>query len=136
MLCLCNKACKRSLAICRKSRALCPVNSLLCVPIEPTGAENGEVDIIQTMSLKSKVLLVLQIGVNVRNIYPPDYEVVCCFIRCKSCTCMSQARFLSLGRQMARPSDIVNGLDFEIYTHMSTVLIYSICSHISHSINV
>ena len=33
LLCLCNNACKRSLAICRKSRALCPVSRLLSVPI-------------------------------------------------------------------------------------------------------
>ena len=33
ILCLCNNACKRSLAICRKSRALCPVSRLLSVPI-------------------------------------------------------------------------------------------------------
>ena len=33
LLCLCNNACKRSLVICRKSRALCPVSRLLSVPI-------------------------------------------------------------------------------------------------------
>ena len=33
LLCLCNNACKRSLAIYRKSRALCPVSRLLSVPI-------------------------------------------------------------------------------------------------------
>ena len=33
ILCLCNYACKRSLAICHKSRALCPISSLLSVPI-------------------------------------------------------------------------------------------------------
>ena len=33
LLCLCNNACKRSLVICRKSRALCPVSRLLPVPI-------------------------------------------------------------------------------------------------------
>ena len=33
VLCLCNNACKRSLAICRKSRASCPVSWLLSVPI-------------------------------------------------------------------------------------------------------
>ena len=33
LLCLCNNACKRSLAICSKSRALCPVSRLLSVPI-------------------------------------------------------------------------------------------------------
>ena len=33
LLCLCNNACKKSLAICRKSRALCPVSRLLSVPI-------------------------------------------------------------------------------------------------------
>ena len=33
LLCLCNNACKRSLAICRKSRALCPVSRRLSVPI-------------------------------------------------------------------------------------------------------
>ena len=31
--CLCDNACKRSLAICRKSRALCPVSRLLSVPV-------------------------------------------------------------------------------------------------------
>ena len=30
LLCLCNNACKRSLAICRTSRALCSVSRLLC----------------------------------------------------------------------------------------------------------
>ena len=33
LLCLCNNACKRSLAICCNSRALCPVSRLLSVPI-------------------------------------------------------------------------------------------------------
>ena len=33
LLCLCNNACKRSLAICHKSRALCPVSRFLSVPI-------------------------------------------------------------------------------------------------------
>ena len=33
LLCLCNNACKRSLAIFRKSSALCPVSRLLSVPI-------------------------------------------------------------------------------------------------------
>ena len=32
LLCLCNNACKRSLAICCKSMALCPISSLLSVP--------------------------------------------------------------------------------------------------------
>ena len=31
--CLCNNACKRSLTVCRKSRALCTVSRLLSVPI-------------------------------------------------------------------------------------------------------
>ena len=31
--CLCNNACKRSLAICRKSRAPCPISRHLSVPI-------------------------------------------------------------------------------------------------------
>ena len=31
--CLCDNACKRSLAICCKSRASCPINRLLSVPI-------------------------------------------------------------------------------------------------------
>ena len=44
--------------------------------------------------------------------------------------------FLSLGRLRARPSDIANGSDLEIYVHMSTALIYSIFTHISNSINV
>ena len=35
LLCLCNHACKRSLAFCRKSRALCPVSRLLSVHIWP-----------------------------------------------------------------------------------------------------
>ena len=39
--CLCNYACKRSLAICRKSRASCPVSTLLSVPIWPACAEHG-----------------------------------------------------------------------------------------------
>ena len=33
LLCLCNNACKRSLAIGRKSRASCPVSRLLSVPL-------------------------------------------------------------------------------------------------------
>ena len=33
LLCLCYNACKRSLAICRKIRVLCPVSRLLSVPI-------------------------------------------------------------------------------------------------------
>ena len=44
--------------------------------------------------------------------------------------------YLSLGRQRARPSDIVNGSEIEVYVYMSTVLFYSICSHISHIINM
>ena len=40
-LCLCNDACKRSLAICRKSRASCPVSRLLSVPIWPACAKQG-----------------------------------------------------------------------------------------------
>ena len=43
---------------------------------------------------------------------------------------------LSLGRQRARPSDIVNGSELEIYVHVSTVLFFSICSHINHGINM
>ena len=39
--CLCYNACKRFLAICRKSRVLCPVNRLLAVPIWPACAEQG-----------------------------------------------------------------------------------------------
>ena len=39
--CLCDNACKRSLAICRKSRASCPVSRLLSVPILPACAEQG-----------------------------------------------------------------------------------------------
>ena len=38
LLCLCNNACKRSVAICHKSRALCPVSRLLSVPIWPAAA--------------------------------------------------------------------------------------------------
>ena len=37
--CLCDNACKRSLAICHKSRASCPVSRLLSVPIWPACAE-------------------------------------------------------------------------------------------------
>ena len=39
--CLCDNACKRSLAICRKSRAPYPVSRLLSVPIWPACAEQG-----------------------------------------------------------------------------------------------
>ena len=39
--CLCDNACKRSLTICRKSRALCPISRLLSVPIWPAWAEQG-----------------------------------------------------------------------------------------------
>ena len=39
--CLCDNACKRSLAICRKIRASCPVSRLLSVPIWPACAEQG-----------------------------------------------------------------------------------------------
>ena len=38
LFCLCNNACKRSLAICRESRTLCPVSRLLSVPIYPVCA--------------------------------------------------------------------------------------------------
>ena len=48
LLCLCNSACKRSLAICRKSRALCPVSRLLSVPIWPACVKNRDVNMIQT----------------------------------------------------------------------------------------
>ena len=41
LLCLCNNACKRSLAICRKSSALCPVSRLLSVPIWPACVKQG-----------------------------------------------------------------------------------------------
>ena len=41
LLCLCNNACKRSLAICRKSRALCSVSRLLSVPIWPACVKQG-----------------------------------------------------------------------------------------------
>ena len=41
LLCLCNNACKRSLAICRKRRASCPVSRLLSVPIWPACAKQG-----------------------------------------------------------------------------------------------
>ena len=41
LLCLCNNACKRSLAICRKSRALCLVSRLLSVPIWPACVKQG-----------------------------------------------------------------------------------------------
>ena len=39
--CLCNHACERSLAICHKSRASCPVSRLLSVPMWPACAEQG-----------------------------------------------------------------------------------------------
>ena len=39
--CLCDNACKRSLAICCKSRASCPNSRLLSVPIWPAFAEQG-----------------------------------------------------------------------------------------------
>ena len=39
--CLCDNACKRSLAICRESRASCPVSRLLSVYIWPACAEQG-----------------------------------------------------------------------------------------------
>ena len=39
--CLCNDACKRSLAICRKGRALGPVSRPLSVPIWPAFAKQG-----------------------------------------------------------------------------------------------
>ena len=39
--CLCDNACKISLAICRKSRALCPVSRFLAVPLWPACAEQG-----------------------------------------------------------------------------------------------
>ena len=41
LLCLCNNACKRSLAICCMSRALCPVSRLLSVPIWPACVKQG-----------------------------------------------------------------------------------------------
>ena len=48
LLCLCNNACKRSLAICRKSRASCPVIRLLSVPIWPACAKQGYDSISQS----------------------------------------------------------------------------------------
>ena len=39
--CLCDNACKRSLVICHKSRASCPVGRLLSVPIWPACAKQG-----------------------------------------------------------------------------------------------
>ena len=46
--CLCDTACKRYLAICRKSRASCPVGRLLSVPISPLCAEQGRLyDILE-----------------------------------------------------------------------------------------
>ena len=39
--CLCDTACKRSLVICRKNWASCPVSRLLPVPIWPACAEQG-----------------------------------------------------------------------------------------------
>ena len=39
--CLCDNACKRSLAICHKRRALCPVSRFLSVPIWPACAKQG-----------------------------------------------------------------------------------------------
>ena len=40
----CDNVCKRPLAICRKSRASCPVNRLLSVPIWPAYAKNRDVN--------------------------------------------------------------------------------------------
>ena len=45
--CLCDNACKRSLAICRKSRASCPVSRLLSVPM-CLHVLNRDVNMIQT----------------------------------------------------------------------------------------
>ena len=39
--CLCDNACKRSLVICCKSRASCPVSRLLSVPIWPACTKQG-----------------------------------------------------------------------------------------------
>ena len=39
--CLCDIACKRPLAVCPKSRALCPVGRLLSVPNKAACAEQG-----------------------------------------------------------------------------------------------
>ena len=39
--CLCDNACKGSLAICCKIRALCLVSRILSVPIWPACAEQG-----------------------------------------------------------------------------------------------
>ena len=39
--CLCDNVFKRSLAICSKSRASCPISRLLSVPIWPACAEQG-----------------------------------------------------------------------------------------------
>ena len=40
-VCVCNDVCKGSLAICRKSRASCPVSKFLSVPMWPARAKQG-----------------------------------------------------------------------------------------------
>ena len=48
LVCLCNNACKRSLAICCKSRALCPVSRLLS--LYDLHALNRDVNMIQSIN--------------------------------------------------------------------------------------
>ena len=55
--CLCDNACKRSLAIDCKIRTLCPVSKLLSVPIWPA-CVNRDVHIIPTLSLPVSSLFI------------------------------------------------------------------------------
>ena len=66
LLCLCNNACKISLAIYRKNWALCPVSRLLSVPIY-LHALNMDVNMIQSINqllptrLFFKLLIILDV---------------------------------------------------------------------------
>ena len=53
--CLRDNAHKRSLAICRKSKASCPINRLLSVPIW-SHVLNRDIDMIQTNSSSTSIL--------------------------------------------------------------------------------
>ena len=67
VLCLCDNACKKFLAICHKSRASCPVSRLLSVPIWPACAKQGrkydsikqKTTILVTFICKSHIQFVL-----------------------------------------------------------------------------
>ena len=61
-LCLCNDACKRSLAICHKSRALCPVSRLLSVPIWPACAKQGRKYDSINQSIKSAYITMITVS--------------------------------------------------------------------------